>query len=99
MRSGGWCLARKAGSLAANSLLPGMLEQLPDRLAGGEDGDRAAGEVLEDGLRVDAQVAIEGGVEVLRGQGTLGGLAGDGVRRADDLPGAHTAAGEERGEG
>ena len=42
------------------------LQQLFDGLAAAENGGRPAGEVDERGMRIDAEVAVNGGQQILR---------------------------------
>ena len=49
-------------------------DQLADRLAVGEDGDGAAGEVRRASRGIDAQVSIDRGEQVLRSEGAIGGV-------------------------
>src|SRR4051812_12588937 len=75
------------------------LQQLFDRLAAAENGGRAAGEVDERGMRVNAEMAVDGGQQVLRGQWPLDRVLRLRGRRADELPRLPAAAGDEGGLG
>src|SRR5262245_12123454 len=73
--------------------------QLADRFARAEDGDRAAAEVAEFVTRVDGEVAVDGGEQVLRGEGAFFGEFGTGVGGADGLGHAQSAAAHQGGVG
>src|ERR1051325_1525542 len=75
------------------------LQQLVDRLAATENWRGAAREVDDRGVRVDAEVAVDGGQQVLRRQWTLDGIFRFGSCRADELPRLPAAAGDEGGLG
>src|SRR5947209_2479579 len=60
--------------------------------------NRPAGVVAEGLVRVDAQPAVHGREQVGGAQWPADGVLGPGVGRADDLPGAQAAAGEQHRE-